>query len=243
MSLKHVSHRMVYDRTPSTSQYLCVFAPMILKSLDESKSRAKKELQVRLPSTGNRVLSRKDRSFTTINQATNNSTPIDSTEPGSSSWLSDAQTKILDLRLMANFSALTGQLFKICNDKIDANNFAHSEVRLLSRAYKDSLDSKKHSLTISLPSELRKKINKDLRGLIQNAPETNDGQASTDNNFSEDDEGCQSDKSYQSGAETDNDEGSDLKAAGNDDSSDDESTGSSGSEESDGYIDYYYLSD
>ena len=211
---------------------------MILKSLNESKSPAKRELRVRLPSMANRVLSREDKSSAIANEATNDDPPTDSTQSGSSSWLSDAQKKILDLRLMANFSSLTGQLYKICNDKIDANNFAHSEVRLLSRAYKDSLDSKKHSLTISLPSELREKVNnKDVRGLIQ----TNDGQNSIDDDDSEEDEGYQSD---QRGAESDkNDEGSDRKEAANDDSSDDESTGTSGSEETDGYIDYYYLSD
>ena len=209
---------------------------MILMSLNESKSPAKKELRVRLPSMANRVLSREDQSSAIV-EATNDDPPTDSTESGSSSWLSDAQKKILDLRLMANFSNLTGQLYKICNDKIDANNFAHSEVRLLSRAYKDSLDSKKHSLTISLPSELREKVKEDVRGLIQ----TNDGQNSIDNDDSEEDEGYQSD---QSGAESDkNDEGSDRKEAANDDSSDDESADTSGSEETDGYIDYYYLSD
>ena len=215
---------------------------MILKSLNESKSRAKKELRVRLPSTINGVLSREDRSTAIVNEATNDDPPTESTESSSLSWLRDAQTKFLDLPLMASFSALTGQLFKICNDKIDANNFAHREVSLLSRAYKDSLDSKKHSLTISLPAELRKKVNKDLRRLIQDAPETNGVQNSTDNDDGEEDEGYQSDES---GADTDNEEGSDPKAAGigDDDSSDDESTDTSGSEETDGYINYYYLSD
>ena len=219
---------------------------MILKSLNESKSRAKKELRVRLPSTVNRVLSREDRSTTVVNEATNNDDPTESTESGSLSWLRDAQKKFLDVYHLATQSALIGELYSTCNNKIDKHGFDHGDVELLSRAYKDSLDLKKHCLTIELPTKLHGEIRKNVRKVIKSVPETNDGQNNfTDDDSCEDNEGYQSDKNDHSGAETDNDDGSDPKAAGigNDDSSDDESTGTSGSEETDGYIDYYYLSD
>lgn len=202
------SHRItpLSQPWPSTYQYLCVFAPMILKSLDRSKSRAKNELRVCL-------------------EPTLSSTPSSATEnlpeDSSSSWLIDAQKKFLDLSHLATSSALVGRLYTDCNKKIDEHGFGHPKARALSRAYKDSLDVKKHSLTIALPPDLRNDIkDKKLREMIQTAPETNDDEQNFTDNDDAEEEG--------------------FSTVEDDNSSDDESTGTSGSEETDGCVDYYY---
>ena len=128
---------------------------------------------------------------------------------------------------------MVGQLYSECNKKIDEHGFAHPKSRALSRAYKDSLYVKKHDLTISLPPELRNEIkDKRLRGLI----EINNSPSATDNG-DDDYDGTEAEENL-----TDNDgaeeEGFSTIEDGN--SSDDESTGTSGSEESDGCVDYYY---
>jgi len=149
--------------------YLCVFGKKILKSLDGSESPAKNELRVRLEPGP------------TSSGATENaeqaSTEAPPTEPSSSSWLSVAQDTLLNLELAATSSALTGRLYGQCNKTIDKHGFAHRDAWLLSRAYKDSLDVKKHSLNIALPPDLRDKIPATLRGLI----EINNSQSTTDN--------------------------------------------------------------
>ena len=188
---------------------------MILQSLDRSKSRAKNELRVCLAP----ALS------STSSSATENNTEQASTEDSpaedSSSWLIDAQKKFLDLSHLATSSALVGKLFSQCEKTVDEHGFGHPKSRALSRAYKDSLDVKKHSLTIALPADLRNEIkDKKLRDMVQIAPETNDDiQNLTDNDDAEE-------------------EG--FSTVEDDNSSDDESTGTSGSEESDGCVDYYF---
>lgn len=90
-----------------------------------------------------------------------------STAPSCSvSWLFDSQRIFLDLTVMAENNALTGKLYGLCNKKIDEHDFTHHDVRILSRAYKDSLDSKKHCLTIRLPPELRKEMPSSLWHLL-----------------------------------------------------------------------------
>lgn len=91
-----------------------------------------------------------------------------STDPSCSvSWLFDSQKLFLDLAVMAENNALTGKLYGLCNKKIDEHGFTHHDVRVLSRAYKDSLDSKKHCLTIRLPPELRKEMPSSLWHLLE----------------------------------------------------------------------------
>ena len=163
----------------------------------------------------------------------------------------DAQKKFLDLGHLATSSALVGRLYTDCNKKIDEHGFAHPKVRHLSRAYKDSLDAKKHNLTISLPPELRNEIkDKKLRDMVKIAPETNDDiQNLTDNDDTEEDliESSPAtndatnetqnftDNSDSEGGDSDDDEDkSDLSDAKT--SSDDESAGGEGGGE---YF-YYY---
>jgi len=159
----------------------------------------------------------------------------------------DAQKKFLDLGHLATSSALVGRLYTDCNKKIDEHGFAHPKVRHLSRAYKDSLDAKKHNLTISLPPELRNEIkDKKLRDMVKIAPETNDDiQNLTDNDDTEEDliesspatndTQNSTDNSDSEGGDSDDDEDkSDLSDAKT--SSDDESAGGEGGDE---YF-YYY---
>ena len=128
---------------------------------------------MRLPSTVNGVLSREDRTTTTVSEVIADDRPAEL-----SSWLGDAQKTFLDMNHLATSSALVGQLYTECNKKIDEHGFAHPKSRALSRAYKDSLDVKKHSLTIALPEDLRNEIkDKKLRGLI----EINNSPSATDN--------------------------------------------------------------
>ena len=128
---------------------------------------------MRLPSAVNGVLSREDRATTTVSEVIADDRPAEL-----SSWLGDAQKTFLDMNHLATSSALTGKLYSQCNKKIDEKSFAHRDARLLSRAYKDSLDAKKHSLAIGLPPDLRNEIKETkLRGLI----EINSSPSATDN--------------------------------------------------------------
>jgi hypothetical protein len=142
-------------------RYLCVFANKILKSLEESKSRAKEELQVRLqPELSSTEKRRGDMS----GPANSSCSAPASTR---TSWLSDSQKISLDLPAITAVSDLTGKLYGLCERKIDEHGFMHREVRLLCRAYKDSLDAKKHSLTISLPQKLREELPRSLWQLLE----------------------------------------------------------------------------
>ncbi len=167
-----------------------MFGKKILKSLDESMSQAKQELRVRLEPSSS-AAKNKDKE-----QEASTETPP--TEPPSSSWLSVAQDTLLNLKLAATSSALTGRLYSQCNKKIDEKSFAHRDAWLLSRAYKDSLDAKKHSLAIGLPSHLRDEIPTTLRGLIEinNSPSATDnggGGGDDDGTEAEDGSNCDAD--------------------------------------------------
>jgi hypothetical protein len=181
-----------------------VFGKKILKSLNESTSPAKEELRVRLQPSSS-AAKNKDKE-----QEASTETPP--TEPPSSSWLSVAQDTLLNLKLAATSSALTGKLYSQCNKTIDKLSFAHRDARLLSRAYKDSLDAKKHSLSIGLPSHLRDEVPTTLRGLI----EINNSPSATDNgdDDDDDDDGAEAEDGSNCDADSDRDLLDDSRADG-----------------------------
>ena len=193
------SYHGTYD-TLSIKQYLCVFGKKILKSLDESaNSPAKQELRVRLEPSSSAAKNKKQEA----------STETPPTEPPSSSWLSVAQDTLLNLTLAATSSALTGKLYSQCNKKIDEKSFAHRDARLLSRAYKDSLDGKKHKIAIGLPSHLRDEIPTTLRGLV----ELNNSPSATDNG-DDDYDGTEAEDGSNCGADAESDRFDDSGADG-----------------------------
>lgn len=126
---------------------------------------------MRLPSATNEALhvSSITRRFRKMSiHHTEQSVIVPLTDPScSTSWLFNSQKIFLDLTVMAESNSLTGKLYGLCNKKIDEHGFTHHDVRVLSRAYKDSLDSKKHCLTISLPPELRKEMPSSLWHLLE----------------------------------------------------------------------------
>ena len=122
---------------------------------------------MRLPSITNGTLSSITKRFETMSIHTKEGA-IDPFIDSSYSipWLFDSQKIFLDLAVMAESNSLTGKLYGLCNKKIDEHGFTHHDVKVLSRAYKDSLDSKKHRLTIRLPPELRKEMPSSLWHLL-----------------------------------------------------------------------------
>lgn len=88
---------------------------------------------------------------------------------GSSNWLEETHTEMMNLEKIRHQSELIGALFNKCQDvaKKSKNHAYDRDSMAFARACKDSIDSGKHSSKVRLPQRLHSELKERLHPLLE----------------------------------------------------------------------------